>query len=1033
MANDIASLGVEVNTESVKQATEDLNQLNQAGAATEQAAKQAGSAWSNAASQMSKAGNPAKQTAQTFSQGTQAINEQQKALADLLGKIDPVVGALGRLDAMEEQLRKHASTGLLPKDDFDEYAKKIQAMRDGLAGSDEQLKKTGVSAAQTAAALRMLPAQFTDIFTQLAGGANPLLVLIQQGGQIKDSFGGIGNAFDVLGGKVKNFFGSLTGFNTADVTSLGGALSDIAKQQENIAENSDSAIDGISGTAESVNNLSEAADTVKVAATGVTSSTAAMVGGFLAAAAALAALAVAYKQGSDEQTAYAKALILTGNAAGVTTDQLADLARQVGSETGTIHDAADALTQFAATGKFASSQLGELATAALNFEDATGKAVSETVKEFAKLADDPVKAAAQLNEEYHFLTAAVYEQITALEKQGNTEEAAALAQKAYADALRDRSTQVIQSLGYIETAWKNIKEGAASAWDAMLGVGRTQTVQDRLDELNKGGGVGAFDFKKLASSGFLLGPVGAAYEGYKQFNTATMPESERRQKIAFLQQQQDTQNAIAKAQGLYAEEQQKGIAAQREVDSIEKQFLTNAEKRNKEIKEYRRQLEDIRKANPNDARLDEDRIAKNIANIEAKYKDPKTPNSPRTKAFTDDAATRMLQSLREQGAELQAQLGTQDKLTASQKAQAQFVQLISDLKGKSQLTADQKSLLANQDAINAQLQMNVALDDQVQKRKELLQLEQRSAQLQETMAASNDSRQEQYQRQLDAFGMGKEQLERVRSQATIFREFQRYQAQLDKATPKDLLGSEQYKTAAAEIKSGLNDALAANEDYYNKLDKLRGDWANGAKESFADYLDSAKDVAGQTYDLFSNALKGTEDALVEFVRTGKLSFGDLADSIIADLIRIQVRQAVAYAAGGSDGNGGLIGALSLGASALAGFFGGSSSSAAGASTSGYTGDAYSSWLKSHPSFDGGGPTGNGMRMGGVDGKGGFMAILHPQETVIDHTKPSANQAGVVNNYAFSFPNITNASEARQATAVAARNFNAVSQRAARYQ
>ncbi len=51
-----------------------------------------------------------------------------------------------------------------------------------------------VSARQTAAAMRQLPAQFTDVATQLAGGQNPLLVLLQQGGQIKDSFGGIGPA-----------------------------------------------------------------------------------------------------------------------------------------------------------------------------------------------------------------------------------------------------------------------------------------------------------------------------------------------------------------------------------------------------------------------------------------------------------------------------------------------------------------------------------------------------------------------------------------------------------------------------------------------------------------------------------------------------------------------------------------------------------------------------------------------------------------------------------------------------------------------
>lgn len=55
-------------------------------------------------------------------------------------------------------------------------------------------KAVGVSAGQTAAAMRGLPAQFTDIATQLAGGGNPFLVLLQQGGQIKDQFGGIGPA-----------------------------------------------------------------------------------------------------------------------------------------------------------------------------------------------------------------------------------------------------------------------------------------------------------------------------------------------------------------------------------------------------------------------------------------------------------------------------------------------------------------------------------------------------------------------------------------------------------------------------------------------------------------------------------------------------------------------------------------------------------------------------------------------------------------------------------------------------------------------
>ena len=49
------------------------------------------------------------------------------------------------------------------------------------------------------------------------------------------------------------------------------------------------------------------------------------------------------------------------------------------------------------------------------------------------------------------------------------------------------------------------------------------------------------------------------------------------------------------------------------------------------------------------------------------------------------------------------------------------------------------------------------------------------------------------------------------------------------------------------------------------------------------------------------------------------------------------------------------------------------------------------------SFEGGGFTGRGARAGGVDGKGGFMAMLHPNESVIDHSKGQGGGVTVVNN------------------------------------
>lgn len=87
--------------------------------------------------------------------------------------------------------------------------------------------------------------------------------------------------------------------------------------------------------------------------------------------------------------------------------------------------------------------------------------------------------------------------------------------------------------------------------------------------------------------------------------------------------------------------------------------------------------------------------------------------------------------------------------------------------------------------------------------------------------------------------------------------------------------------------------VQVQEDSFAKIDAAQADWSNGASAALQNYLDSAADVAGQTQDLFTNAFGNLEDGVVEFVKTGKANFSDFADSIIEDLIRIQVRQAAA--------------------------------------------------------------------------------------------------------------------------------------------
>lgn len=137
---------------------------------------------------MTKAGDRA---ASSAGKVTKATDEEKQALSELLDRIDPVNAALNKLDKQQQDLAKFKSKGMVDTDTFEIYSKRIEETRNKLTGFRDDLKKTGQSAAQTAFAMRMIPAQMTDIVVGLSTGQSPFMVLMQQGGQLKDMFGGI--------------------------------------------------------------------------------------------------------------------------------------------------------------------------------------------------------------------------------------------------------------------------------------------------------------------------------------------------------------------------------------------------------------------------------------------------------------------------------------------------------------------------------------------------------------------------------------------------------------------------------------------------------------------------------------------------------------------------------------------------------------------------------------------------------------------------------------------------------------------------
>lgn len=125
----------------------------------------------------------------------------------------------------------------------------------------------------------------------------------------------------------------------------------------------------------------------------------------------------------------------------------------------------------------------------------------------------------------------------------------------------------------------------------------------------------------------------------------------------------------------------------------------------------------------------------------------------------------------------------------------------------------------------------------------------------------------------------------------------------------------EIKKREDEITKAFNAGKLSIQDYNDamkQLDRERSEatqrqldesknWADGWNRAFMKYKESAEDAASNAENFFNNTMSSMEDALVDFVKTGKFNWEDLANQIIADLIRIQVRRALAGIFGGTSG------------------------------------------------------------------------------------------------------------------------------------
>ncbi|HBN9060012.1 TPA: phage tail tape measure protein [Pseudomonas aeruginosa] len=709
------------------------------------------------------------------------LDAERAGLARLLGQINPTVAALDRLDDMQQRLTRYKNLRLVDAETVAEYTERLTAMRNALGDAEGGMNRTGMSAKALSANMRMLPAQITDIVVGLSSGQAPLTVLLQQGGQLKDMFGGIGPAAKALGGYIAGLVNPLT-----------------------------------------------------------------------LAAAAVATLGVAYYQGSEETEAMTNAIIANGNAAGTSASKLAALAQQIGQGNATVGQAAEALTALAAGGNRLTDLYERIATGAIAWSKATGKSIQEVIASFNDLSKDPVGAVKKLDEELNILTASQYANIQSLQERGQKEEAARVATEAYADAVTTRSSQMADNLGILERSWNSVAGAAKGAWDSMLNIGRTSSIDSEIADIER----------RLAQPKFGLLTSDAEFARSKEM---------LREQLDFLKARKEAQQYDEK---YFAEQSALQAAGKKGIDLINSTFAaaqTQTEKLQKQLVELDKARKAAMEAGGFTAEEEtkfavaRKNIEQQIADIkerEAKKRAPKTRGQNAGVREADNTASRLLAQYDPAGQAVRTLTKEQQQLDLAWR------------KGKITLDEYGKAL--------AQASLNYAAA--IKGAQGLTAAEQYQAQLERQLLLQR----EQYTAQAAAVGMGGLEAERYQQRIQLEQQSNdrvlQLQTELAQATTE-----KQRQELQAQIdleREYLPKRIQAQKDGYQQMDKARQDWLAGAASGARTWFEQIDDTASQTRSAMMRGLDGLNDELHTFVTTGKASFRSLTTSVLSDLARI---------------------------------------------------------------------------------------------------------------------------------------------------
>lgn len=698
----------------------------------------------------------------------------------------------------------------------------------------------GVSAGQTAQAMRQLPAQFTDIFTSLQGGMPFFTVLVQQGGQIKDSFGGVEPA---LKGVSSALLGLVTPYTVAAaaVGLVVVAWYSAEKQTEAYTKALVlSRNEAAATTLTLVNMAQKTSDALKVSA-GAGAEAAQAVGsnGKIAAQnlQAVANAAVAMKEITgqaleDTITLYAKLAEDPVKNAQKLNEQVnfmtVALYEQVKAlqEQGRNQDAVTVITRAAA----------DETVIALAKVRASQNPV---IRGFKDLWTEATKAwnAMQVNAGFGPQTDQMQKMLA-----DNRRDVARLNALAASDDPRAQNPMVISALE------KDVKDRSAK-----IKALATDLIKERNDAEVKAAQAASTDF--VAEMDAIIGAQASK-------------EDKKREEVQRINGEAEVARRTAQASGLLDEvraiEERRSAA----VAAIERKYKEKPKAGNGSatraagLQGYK-----------DDLIAEQAQITAGTQLLRAQFSAREITASEyysRMREFAQESTEAQARSLQQQIDYLQKQtVGGKEAIGVNRQigeleARLSKVRIEGATATELLTKEEQKSTNARANALKA---YGDALD------------------------ASNEALQRQLDTMVDRVGMGDREYEIQQRINDAYADQVDKLKELNRQRDAKDLTTDEFEERRLKLQAKTLDRLQQIRDGYEDLSRAEGNWLAGAAAAWANYHQEASNYAQQMGDTVTTVIGGFEDAWVRFTTTGKLSFSDLTRSVLADLARIAARQA----------------------------------------------------------------------------------------------------------------------------------------------